>query len=32
MWDLDSPREKAGGSWSCEDMTIVFLHAQVSRF
>ena len=24
--------EKAGGSWSCEDMTIVLLHAKVSRF
>jgi hypothetical protein len=24
--------EKTGGSWSCEDMTIVLLHAKVSRF
>jgi hypothetical protein len=24
--------EKAGGSWSCEDMTIVLLHAKVFRF
>ena len=24
--------EKAGGSWSCEDMTILLLHAKVFRF
>jgi hypothetical protein len=24
--------EKTGGLWSCEDMTIVLLHAKVSRF
>jgi hypothetical protein len=24
--------EKARGSWSCEDMTIVLLHAKVFRF
>jgi len=29
---FDFELEKAGGSWSCEDMTIVFLHAKVSRF
>jgi hypothetical protein len=28
----DIELEKAGGSWSCEDMTIVLLHAKVSRF
>jgi isoprenylcysteine carboxyl methyltransferase (ICMT) family protein YpbQ len=28
----DAITEKTGGSWSCEDMTIVLLHAKVSRF